>query len=79
VGRSDSRSDTRALDASFVGREFDAELLRDLPAFVDPCGENGEFHTFVYDGPMFAAPMAIESGETVAKDPFVWLDLKAQG
>ena len=45
--------DTRVLDASFAGREFDAALLADLPAGVDPCGENGEFHTCVYAGPMF--------------------------
>jgi uncharacterized protein (TIGR00290 family) len=68
--------DTRVLDASFVGRDFDASLLNDLPAHVDPCGENGEFHTCVYGGPMFAAPLAIERGEIVAREPFSWIDLK---
>ena len=66
--------DTRVLDASFVGREFDAALLRDLPAHVDPCGENGEFHTCVYAGPMFMAPLALERGETVTRAPFSWAD-----
>lgn len=50
--------DARWLDASFCGREFDAGLLADLPAGVDACGENGEFHTFVFDGPRFAHPVA---------------------
>jgi uncharacterized protein (TIGR00290 family) len=67
--------DTRKLDASFAGREFDGALLRDLPASIDPCGENGEFHTCVYAGPMFTQPVAIESGETYAVEPFVWRDL----
>ena len=67
--------DTRVLPASFVGREFDDELLRDLPAGIDPCGENGEFHTCVYAGPMFREPLALEPGETVTRDPFVWRDL----
>jgi uncharacterized protein (TIGR00290 family) len=67
--------DTRKLDRSFAGREFDAALLGDLPPGIDPCGENGEFHTFVYGGPMFAAPLSIEPGEMVARDPFVFIDL----
>lgn len=66
--------DTRVLDASFIGREFDAALLRDLPAGIDPCGEKGEFHTCVYDGPMFQAPLALEPGDTVVHPPFVWRD-----
>ncbi|MCC3152156.1 diphthine--ammonia ligase [Hymenobacter sp. BT770] len=53
------------LDQSFVGRVIDEEFLRDLPTNVDPCGENGEFHTFVYDGPMFRQPVAFERGEVV--------------
>ena len=57
--------DTGQMDATFAGRDFDAALLGDLPAGVDPCGENGEFHTCVYDGPMFVAPLALERGETV--------------
>lgn len=53
------------LDRSFVGRVIDEEFLRDLPAGVDPCGENGEFHTFVFDGPLFSQPIAFEKGEIV--------------
>ncbi|MCI1186322.1 diphthine--ammonia ligase [Hymenobacter sp. DH14] len=53
------------LDRSFVGRVIDEDFLRDLPAHVDPCGENGEFHTFVFDGPLFSQPIAFEKGEIV--------------
>jgi uncharacterized protein (TIGR00290 family) len=53
------------LDQSFVGRVIDENFLRDLPANVDPCGENGEFHTFVFDGPLFRQPVAFEKGEIV--------------
>ena len=53
------------LDQSFVGRVIDKEFLRDLPAGVDPCGENGEFHTFVFDGPLFRQPIPFEKGEIV--------------
>lgn len=53
------------LDRSFVGRVIDEDFLRDLPANVDPCGENGEFHTFVFDGPLFSQPVAFEKGEIV--------------
>lgn len=60
--------DTTQLDAGFAGRDFDAALLRDLPAGVDPCGENGEFHTCVHAGPMFAAPLRLARGETVLRD-----------
>ena len=67
--------DTRVLDPSFVGREFDATLLRDLPGDVDPCGENGEFHTCVYAGPMFATPLDVQPGEIVTRAPFTWIDL----
>ena len=68
--------DPKQLDASFCGRAFDADLLRDLPDGVDPCGENGEFHTFVTAGPIFSAPVPIEHGETVERDGFVFHDLK---
>jgi uncharacterized protein (TIGR00290 family) len=68
--------DPRALDASFAGRRFDEQLLRDLPPSVDPCGENGEFHTFAHAGPIFAEPIACETGETVKRDGFVFCDLK---
>ncbi len=67
--------DSRALDAGFAGREFDASLLADLPPQVDPCGENGEFHTFVYDGPMFRSPLAVEAGETRDAGGFIYRDL----
>ena len=63
------------LDRSFAGREFDAALLRDLPATVDPCGERGEFHTFAYAGPMFAQPIPIDCGVIVERDGFVFADL----
>lgn len=55
----------QCLDRSFVGRVIDEAFLRDLPAHVDPCGENGEFHTFVFDGPLFSQPIAFEKGEIV--------------
>ena len=60
--------DTTQLDAGFAGRAFDGTLLRELPAGIDPCGENGEFHTCVHAGPMFAQPVAVERGETVLRD-----------
>jgi uncharacterized protein (TIGR00290 family) len=67
--------DPRALDSSFAGRAYDEWLLGELPASVDPCGENGEFHTFVYAGPIFAGPIACETGEIVERDGFVFCDL----
>jgi uncharacterized protein (TIGR00290 family) len=67
--------DSKQLAASFAGRDFDDALLRDLPAGVDPCGENGEFHTFTYAGPMFSHPVAIRRGDVVEKDGFVKADL----
>jgi len=62
------------LDASFAGRPFDVALLRDLPAEVDPCGENGEFHTVVSRGPMFFRPIGISIGEIVEREGFVFAD-----
>jgi uncharacterized protein (TIGR00290 family) len=67
--------DPRMLDASFAGRRYDRRLLADLPPDVDPCGENGEFHTFVSVGPIFGEPVACERGEIVERDGFVFCDL----
>ena len=67
--------DPRALPGSFAGREFDRQLLADLPPGVDPCGENGEFHTFAWDGPMFGRPVAVRGGEVVSREGFVFADL----
>ena len=67
--------DPRKLDKSFAGRRFDESFLRDLPPGIDPCGENGEFHTVVTAGPMFKAPIAVEIGETVERDGFVFTDV----
>ena len=68
--------DTQALDTSFTGRDFDAALLRDLPSHIDRCGENGEFHTFVWNGPGFSRPIACERGEVVLREArFAFCDL----
>lgn len=67
--------DPTRLDPAFAGRTFDHALLADLPAGVDPCGENGEFHTVVTAGPMFAAPIATRLGEVVTRDGFVFADV----
>ncbi len=69
--------DPAALDASFAGRAFDARFLADLPEGVDPCGENGEFHTFVWDGPILSRPIPVARGEVVERDGFVFCDLLA--
>jgi len=66
--------DPKQLPASFAGRDFDEALLRDLPQGVDPCGERGEFHSCVYAGPMFTAPLDLEAGEVVERDGFVFAD-----
>jgi uncharacterized protein (TIGR00290 family) len=67
--------DPRAVPASLAGRAFDRALLADLPAGVDPCGEKGEFHSFAWDGPMFAHPVPVRVGEIVDRDGFVFADL----
>jgi uncharacterized protein (TIGR00290 family) len=67
--------DPRTLDGSFAGRTFDDSLLDDLPVAVDPCGENGEFHTFVYDGPIFSAPVRCRPGDIVERGGFVFADV----
>ena len=67
--------DPRHLDRSFAGCDFDSAFLDRLPPGVDPCGENGEFHSFVYDAPVFTRPIAIEPGEIVERDGFVFADV----
>jgi uncharacterized protein (TIGR00290 family) len=67
--------DPHLLDSSFAGRRYDERLLAELPPGVDPCGENGEFHTFVHGGPIFAESIACETGEIVERDGFVFCDL----
>lgn len=67
--------DARALDATFAGSEVDGEFLARLPAGVDPCGENGEFHTFAYDGPTFARPVSFTKGGVTAEEGFYFCDL----
>jgi uncharacterized protein (TIGR00290 family) len=69
--------DTRRLDRSFAGRQFDESLLSSLPSGIDPCGENGEFHSFVYAGPMFGPEIEIRLGEKVTRDHFVFTDVMA--
>jgi len=68
--------DGEALSGEFVGRDYDEQFLRDLPESVDPCGENGEFHTFVYDGPLFPEPIDVLRGEVVLREKrFYFCDL----
>jgi uncharacterized protein (TIGR00290 family) len=67
--------DTRKLDSSFAGRDFDQQLLSELPEGIDPCGENGEFHSFVYAGPIFCSSLSISSGEIVLRDGFAFADV----
>jgi uncharacterized protein (TIGR00290 family) len=71
--------DTNQLDAEFVGREFDEDLIAALPAGVDPCGERGEFHSFVYAGRMLNQEIPVWLGETVVRDQFVFADLMPAG
>jgi uncharacterized protein (TIGR00290 family) len=68
--------DSKQLSSRFAGREFDLALLADLPPTTDPCGERGEFHTCVYAGPMFSAPIPIETGEIVDRDGFIFADFQ---
>jgi uncharacterized protein (TIGR00290 family) len=67
--------DPRQMPPDMVGRAYDARFLADLPAGVDPCGERGEFHTFVWDSPAFSAPIDVEVGEVVERDGFVFCDV----
>ena len=68
--------DTKQLPGSFAGREFDTALLQDFPSETDPCGERGEFHTCVYAGPMFTAPIDLKAGEIVDRDGFMFADFQ---
>lgn len=67
--------DTQALDGSFAGRPYDHHFLADLPRSVDPCGENGEFHTFVWSGPIFENPIPCHVGQSIGRAGFVFSDL----
>jgi uncharacterized protein (TIGR00290 family) len=69
--------DLKKLSAGFAGRSYDADLLDELPASADPCGENGEFHSFVSAGPMLRRKIAVSVGETVERDGFAYADLLA--
>lgn len=68
--------DPKKLDRSFAGRDFNLQLLQDLPEQVDPCGENGEFHTYVYEAPVFSSPIDVRLGEIVERDGFVFADVQ---
>ena len=68
--------DSKVLKPSFAGRELDESFFHDLPPQVDPCGENGEFHTFVFDGPIFKSPIPVRAGEIVNRDGFIFCDLQ---
>jgi diphthamide synthase (EF-2-diphthine--ammonia ligase) len=69
--------DSEALDPAFVGRSFDEDLLRDLPPRVDPCGENGEFHTFVHAGPVFREPAGVRIGRVEGRGRFWFVDVES--
>ena len=70
--------DPSKLSKSFAGRDYDLPLLQALPSDIDPCGENGEFHTFVSDAPVFSRPIAVRAGEVVERDGFVFADVLPQ-
>ncbi len=70
--------DSKVLDPSFAGRELDESFFRDLPPHADPCGENGEFHTFVFDGPIFQSSIPVRTGDIVNRDDFIFCDLLPQ-
>jgi uncharacterized protein (TIGR00290 family) len=70
--------DSKVLDPSFAGRELNEFFFRDLPPNADPCGENGEFHTFVFDGPIFQSPIPVRTGDVVYRDGFIFCDLLPQ-
>src|SRR5437868_254223 len=68
--------DPKHLSRDFAGRDFNRQLLADFPTAIDPCGENGEFHTFAYAGPMFAREIKVARGEVVERDGYVYADIK---
>jgi diphthamide synthase (EF-2-diphthine--ammonia ligase) len=70
-----TRIDTRVFQREFAGPEYDPQLLADLPPAADPCGENGEFHSFVYSGPFFSHPIAVEAGELHQDGNFIFADI----
>ena len=70
--------DPKILSPSFAGRELDESFFQDLPPSADPCGENGEFHTFVFDGPIFHSPISVRTGDVVNRDGFVFCDLLSE-
>jgi uncharacterized protein (TIGR00290 family) len=70
--------DPARLAKSFAGRDYDLQLLQDLAPEIDPCGENGEFHTFVYDSPVFSSPVSVRAGEVVERDGFIFADVVAE-
>lgn len=67
--------DPKKLEPSFCGREFDSEFLSEIPSTADPCGENGEFHTFVFDGPIFKEKLDVKVGQVVSGDGFYFADI----
>ena len=71
--------DPEKLSPDFAGRQYDTMFLNDLPDHIDPCGERGEFHSFVYDGPIFSRPLAVAPGEVLLRDGFAFADLLAVG
>ena len=71
--------DGSKLDRSFAGREFDREFIESLPPTADPCGENGEFHTFVHQAPVFTHPIPVKTGEIVERDGFIFADVLQNG
>jgi len=71
--------DPAKLENTFAGRDYDLRLLEALPPAIDPCGENGEFHTFVYNAPVFSSPISVQTGEVVERDGFVFADVLPVG
>jgi uncharacterized protein (TIGR00290 family) len=71
--------DPAKLQKTFAGRDYDLRLLEDLPPAIDPCGENGEFHTFVYSAPVFSSPISVQTGEIVERDGFIFADVLPVG